>query len=126
MDSMLALVLGTCNWLLYIPFGRMEGNWLELLIPYLERQVNEGVNSRDLVSESYHISQKPNIVPGCVHRCMAVEGYDMVYGCTRVRVRSSVELSGKIFIRELSLRWDVNIWLVVTRHWTPHVTVRQP
>jgi len=49
----------------------------------------------------------------------------MVYGCTRVRVRVSVEVSGKIFGTELSLRRDVNIRLAVSRHWTPHVTVRQ-
>jgi hypothetical protein len=50
----------------------------------------------------------------------------MVYDCTRVRVRSTVEVSGKIFGTELSLRRDVNIRLAVTRHWTRHVTVQQP
>jgi hypothetical protein len=50
----------------------------------------------------------------------------MVYGCTRARVRLGVEVSGKIFGTELSLRRDVNIRLAVTRRWTPHVTIRQP
>jgi len=50
----------------------------------------------------------------------------MVYGCTGARVRLSVEVNGKIFGTELSLRRDVNIMLTLTRHWTRHVTVRQP
>ena len=50
----------------------------------------------------------------------------MVYGCTRARVRSSVEVGGKIFGMQLSFCRDVNIRLAVTWHWTPHVTVRQP
>jgi hypothetical protein len=50
----------------------------------------------------------------------------MVYGCTWARVRSSVEVSGKIFGTELSHHRDVNIRLAVTWHWTPHMTVRQP
>jgi len=50
----------------------------------------------------------------------------MVYGCTQARVGLSVEVSGKIFGTELSLRRDVSMRLAVTRHWTPHVTVRQP
>jgi len=40
----------------------------------------------------------------------------MVYGCTQAQVRSSVEVTGKIFGMEQSLRHDVNIRLGVSRH----------
>jgi len=50
----------------------------------------------------------------------------MVYGCTWAGVRSSVEVSGKIFGTELSLRRDINIRFAVTPHLTRHVTIQQP
>lgn len=48
-----------------------------------------------------------------------------VYGCTQVQVRPSKEVSGKIFVTELSLHRDVHVRLAVTQPWTPHVATRQ-
>ena len=47
-----------------------------------------------------------------------------VYGCSSVRVRLHVEVSGEILGTQQSLSRDVNISFAVTQHWTPHVTIR--
>jgi hypothetical protein len=50
----------------------------------------------------------------------------MVYRYTSAQVRSRVEVSVKIFVRELSHRHDIRISVAVTMHWTPQVTAWQP